>query len=231
MDERAPRRRGRTSEYRLFWRGFKRLAAIFAFTLTLGATPAAASQTVIAVLGDSLVAGFGLAADEALPARLEAALREAGEDVRVINAGVSGDTSAGGLARLDWVLGDSPDIVLVELGSNDSLRGLDPAATFDNLEAIVTRLKARAVTVMLAGMMAPRNLGRDYVTAFDPIYPRLAEKHDVALYPFFLDGVALDPALNQADLIHPNPKGVDVIVGKILPSVRAVLQNHRRATN
>lgn len=231
MDKRAPRRRGRTSEYRLFWRGFKHLATVFAFTLTLAMAQIAAAQTVIAVLGDSLVAGFGLAADEAFPARLEVALQEAGENVRVINAGVSGDTTAGGLARLDWVLGDKPDIVVVELGSNDSLRGLDPAATFDNLDAIVTRLKARDVTVMLAGMLAPRNLGRDYVEAFDAIYPRLAEKHDIALYPFFLDGVALDPALNQADLIHPNPEGVDVIVGKFLPSMQAVLQDHRRATN
>lgn len=231
MDKRAPRRRGRTSEYRLFWRGFKHLATVFAFTLTLAMAQIAAAQTVIAVLGDSLVAGFGLAADEAFPARLEVALQEAGEDVRVINAGVSGDTTAGGLARLDWVLGDKPDIVVVELGSNDSLRGLDPAATFDNLDAIVTRLKARDVTVMLAGMLAPRNLGRDYVEAFDAIYPRLAEKHDIALYPFFLDGVALDPALNQADLIHPNPEGVDVIVGRFLPSMQAVLQDYRRATN
>jgi len=231
MDKRVPRGRGKASEYRLFWRGFKHLATVIAFTLTLASAQTAAAQTVIAILGDSLVAGFGLAADDAFPARLEAALRETGEDVRVINAGVSGDTSAGGLARLDWVLGDNPDIVLVELGSNDSLRGLDPAATFDNLDAIVTRLKARDVTVLLAGMMAPRNLGREYVAAFDAIYPRLAGKHAVALYPFFLDGVALDPALNQADLIHPNEEGVGVIVEKILPSVRAVLQDHRRIAN
>ncbi len=231
MDKRVPRGRGKASEYRFFWRCFKHLATVIALTLTLASAQTAAAQTVIAILGDSLVAGFGLAADDAFPARLEAALRETGEDVRVINAGVSGDTSAGGLARLDWVLGDNPDIVLVELGSNDSLRGLDPAATFDNLDAIVTRLKARDVTVLLAGMMAPRNLGREYVAAFDAIYPRLAGKHAVALYPFFLDGVALDPALNQADLIHPNEEGVGVIVEKILPSVRAVLQDHRRIAN
>jgi len=170
-----------------------------------------------------------LATNEAFPARLEVALRDAGEDVRVINAGVSGDTSAGGLARLDWVLGDQPNIVLVELGSNDSLRGLDPEDTFDNLDSIVTKLRARDVTVILAGMLAPRNLGREYVDAFDAIYRRVAEKHGVALYPFFLDGVALNPVLNQADLIHPNQAGVDIIVGKILPAMRAVLQDDRAA--
>jgi acyl-CoA thioesterase-1 len=229
MTTRAPRRCGRSPEYLSIWRYFNRLAAIFAVTFTLIGTQAAAAETVLAVLGDSLVAGFGLPANEAFPARLEVALRAAGEDVRVINAGVSGDTTAGGLARLEWVLGDQPDIVLVELGSNDSLRGLDPATTFDNLDLIVTTLKERDVTVMIAGMLAPRNLGSEYVDAFDAIYPRLAEKHDVALYPFFLDGVALDPALNQADLIHPNREGVDVIVAKILPAIRALLDAHRTA--
>ncbi len=197
--------------------------------MALAASPSAhaAESIVIAVLGDSLTAGFGLAADRAFPARLEAALIEAGEDVRVINAGVSGDTSAGGLARLDWVLGDDPDVVIVELGSNDSLRGLDPADTFDNLDRIVAALKDRNITVMVAGMMAPRNLGREYVDEFDAVYPRLAEKHDVMLYPFFLDGVALDPALNQGDLIHPNEEGVEVIVGRMLSAVRALLARHR----
>jgi acyl-CoA thioesterase-1 len=229
METQASRRRGQTTQYLSIWRVFKRLTAIFAFTLTLGLGQTAAAETVIAVLGDSLASGFGLATNEAFPARLEAALRTAGEDVRVINAGVSGDTSAGGLARLDWVLGDQPDIVLVELGSNDSLRGLDPEDTFDNLDSIVASLRARDITVLLAGMLAPRNLGREYVDAFDAIYQRVAEKHDVALYPFFLDGVALDPVLNQADLIHPNQAGVDIIVEKILPAMRAVLQDDRAA--
>jgi len=229
MKTQASRRRGQTTQYLSIWRVFKRLTAIFAFTLTLGLSQTAAAETVIAVLGDSLAAGFGLATNEAFPARLEAALRNAGEDVRVINAGVSGDTSAGGLARLDWVLGDQPNIVLVELGSNDSLRGLDPEDTFDNLDSIVTKLRARDVTVIVAGMLAPRNLGREYVGAFDAIYKRVAEKHGVALYPFFLDGVALNPALNQSDLIHPNQAGVDIIVGKILPAMRAVLQDDRTA--
>lgn len=198
--------------------------------MALAAAPAAraAEPIILAVLGDSLTAGFGLAPDRAFPARLEAALRAAGEDVRVINAGVSGDTSAGGLARLDWVLGDAPDAVIVELGSNDSLRGLDPADTYANLEKIVLALKARDMTAMLAGMMAPRNLGREYVEEFDGIYPRLAAAHDVLLYPFFLDGVALDPALNQADMIHPNEQGVDVIVSRMLPSVRALLARAAR---
>ena len=198
--------------------------------MALAAAPAAraAEPIILAVLGDSLTAGFGLAPDRAFPARLEAALRAAGEDVRVINAGVSGDTSAGGLARLDWVLGDAPDAVIVELGSNDSLRGLDPADTYANLEKIVLALKARDMTAMLAGMMAPRNLGREYVEEFDGIYPRLAAAHDILLYPFFLDGVALNPALNQADMIHPNEQGVDVIVSRMLPSVRALLARAAR---
>ena len=229
MKTQVSRRRVQTSQYLLIFRGFKRLTAIIAFTLTLGLSHTAIAGTVIAVLGDSLAAGFGLATNEGFPARLEAALRNAGEDVRVINAGVSGDTSAGGLARLDWVLGDQPDIVLVELGSNDALRGLDPEETFDNLDSIVLNLRAREVTVILAGMMAPRNLGREYVDAFDAIYRRVAEKHRIALYPFFLDGVALNPALNQADLIHPNQAGVDIIVKKILHAMRAVLQDHRGA--
>ena len=231
MEKQVSRRRVQTSQYLLICRGFKRLTAIFTFTLTLtlGLSHTAIAGTVIAVLGDSLAAGFGLATNEGFPARLEAALRNAGEDVRVINAGVSGDTSAGGLARLDWVLGDQPDIVLVELGSNDALRGLDPEETFDNLDSIVLNLRAREVTVILAGMMAPRNLGREYVNAFDAIYRRVAEKHRIALYPFFLDGVALNPALNQADLIHPNQAGVDIIVKKILHAMRAVLQDHRGA--
>lgn len=214
-----------SSQYRAKHRVFNRLVAVLGITLALAAAPAAraAEPIILAVLGDSLTAGFGLAPDRAFPARLEAALRAAGEDVRVINAGVSGDTSAGGLARLDWVLGDEPDAVIVELGSNDSLRGLDPADTYANLEKIVLALKARDMTVMLAGMMAPRNLGREYVEEFDAIYPRLAAAHDILLYPFFLDGVALNPALNQADMIHPNEQGVDAIVSRMLPSVRALL--------
>ncbi len=181
--------------------------------------PSDRSPVKLAILGDSLAAGYGVRPDEAVPARLEAALKKQGRNVTVINHGVSGDTTAGGLERIDWMLGDRPDIVLVELGGNDALRGLDPAATEKNLDAIVARLKAAGVTVWLAGMLAPRNYGADYARQFDGAYGRVAERHGVPLYPFFLDGVAQDPALNQPDGIHPNPRGVDVIVERLLPFV------------
>lgn len=180
----------------------------------------------LAVLGDSLAAGYGVKPDEAIPARLEAALRAEGRNVEVLNQGVSGDTTAGGLARLDWMLADKPDIVLVELGANDALRGLDPAQAERNLEAIVTRLKAEGVTVWLAGMMAPRNLGADYVRQFDGLYRRLADRNQVPLYPFILEGVAQDAVLNQPDGIHPNPKGVDVVVQHLLPFVTHNLDSY-----
>jgi acyl-CoA thioesterase-1 len=203
------------------------LALLAGLALPPGAR-AQAAEPVIAVLGDSLAAGFGLAAEAAFPARLEAGLRARGVAVRVINAGVSGDTSAGGLARLDWTLDGSPglvpDLVIVELGSNDALRGLDPAETLVNLDAILTAIRDRGMTAMLAGMMAPRNLGREYAEDFDSIYPRLAEKHAIVLYPFFLDCVALDPALNQGDLIHPNGAGVGIIVERIIPFVLRALE-------
>jgi acyl-CoA thioesterase I len=175
------------------------------------------------VLGDSLSAGYGLAADQSFPSRLQAALRAAGRNVHVINAGVSGDTSAGGLARLDWVLADKPQAVLVELGANDGLRGLDPVLTAANLDAIVAKLRAAAIPVLLAGMEAPPNLGAEYAAAFRNAYTRVAAKHRIDLYPFFLDGVAADPALNQQDGMHPNALGVDEIVGRILPRVNALL--------
>ena len=173
----------------------------------------------IAVLGDSLAAGYGVKPDQSFPARLEAGLKAQGRNVAVLNQGVSGDTSAGGLDRLDWMLADKPDIVLVELGGNDALRGIDPATTEKNLSAIVEKLQAAHVTVWLAGMMAPRNLGSDYVKAFDGLYKRIADKYKVPLYPFILDGVAQDPALNQADGLHPNPKGAQIVADKMLPFV------------
>lgn len=175
------------------------------------------------VLGDSLAAGYGLPKEEAFPARLQAALRSAGLVVEVIDAGVSGDTSAGGLARLDWALASKPDAVIVELGGNDGLRGLDPKVTFANLDAILARLAARGTKALLTGMLAPPNLGRDYGGEFNAVFPRLAEKHGVPLYPFFLDGVAADPALNQRDGIHPNAKGVAVVVERILPHVKQLI--------
>jgi acyl-CoA thioesterase-1 len=173
----------------------------------------------ITVLGDSLTAGYGLAANDAFPAQLEAALRERGVNVRVANAGASGDTTAGGLARLDWTLAEKPQLVIVELGGNDALRGLPPAEAAANLDAILTRLHQEGVQPLLAGIHAPRNLGPDYYTSFNAIYPRLADEHDVPFYPFFLEGVVGDPALNQADGIHPNARGIAVIVENILPLV------------
>ncbi|MDO3377575.1 arylesterase [Geoalkalibacter halelectricus] len=177
----------------------------------------------LVVLGDSLTAGYGLASEEAFPARLEKALREQGCKVHVINAGVSGDTSAGGLARLEWSLADEPHFVLVNLGGNDTLRGLDPAHTRANLDAILSRLRERGVQPILAGMRAPRNLGSDYYIPFDALYPSLAEEHGVPFYPFFLDGVAGVPELNLPDGIHPNAQGIDEIVRRILPVVKEAL--------
>ncbi len=172
------------------------------------------------VLGDSLSAGFGLPREQSFPVRLEAALKARGLAVEVVNASVSGDTTAGGLARLDWATDAArPNFAIVELGANDALRGLDPRQAFDNLERIVARLAQRGVKVLLAGMVAPPNLGGDYGREFDLMYPRLAAKHGVPLYRFFLDGVAADPALNQPDGLHPNARGVDAIVERILPSV------------
>ena len=176
------------------------------------------------VLGDSLTAGYGLPSAQTFPVRLEAALRARGIAVTVLNAGVSGDTTAGGLARLDWSLADKPTHAIVELGANDMLRGLDPAQAKRNLDQILTRLRKEKLPVLIAGMLASRNLGADYQSRFDAMYPDLAKQHDVALYPFFLDGVATDPALNQSDGIHPNARGVDIIVERILPAVMTLLE-------
>ena len=175
--------------------------------------------------GDSLIHGYGLASGQTLPERLEAALEARGLVVEVINGGNSGDTTASGRTRLDWTLGEEPpDLVLVALGGNDALRGLDPAVTYDNLDAILTRLGEAGAAVLLAGMLAPRNLGADYTAAFDAVFPRLAEKHGVAFYPFLLDGVAMDPALNQDDGIHPNAAGVEVIAGRLAPRLGAMIE-------
>ncbi len=182
------------------------------------------SDVRITVLGDSLSAGYGLSARDAFPAQLEAALQQRGYQVMVQNAGVSGDTSAGGLSRLDWTLADRPDLVIVELGANDALRGLDPAITRNNIDAILTRLKAAGVQPLLTGMLAPRNLGRDYYSKFDQLYPDLAQSHEILFYPFFLDGVAGRPDLNQRDGIHPTAAGITIVVEKILPLVEECLQ-------
>jgi len=202
------------------------IAACVALVLLLSiALPSTThAQTLrIAMLGDSITAGYGLPPREALPVKLEAALKAAGRDITVVNHGVSGDTTAGGLARLDWMMGDKPKLVLVALGANDALRGTDPAETERNLDAIITRLKAEGAAVMLFGMAAPRNYGPEYTKAFDGLYPRLAEKHRIPLYPFLLDGVAMERELNQPDGIHPNIKGVDVLVARIAPAVLKAL--------
>ena len=184
------------------------------------------SQTPLklAVLGDSLTAGYGLPATAAFPVRLEKALREKGLKVDVLNAGVSGDTASGGRDRLDWSVPDGTEAVIVELGANDALRGLDPAVTRAALEEIIKKLQARKIAVMLAGMYAPRNYGAEYAAKFDPIYPELAKAYDVPLYPFFLDGVAAEAKLNQPDGLHPTAEGVDIIVARILPSVEQFLR-------
>lgn len=186
-------------------------------------SPVAAAEVRLLAFGDSLTHGYGLAAGEAFPDQLQAALVGEGLAVQVLNGGNSGDTTAAGLARLDWSLADAPDAVILELGANDALRGLDPAAAYDNLDKILDRLTAEGLPVLLVGMRAPQNLGEDYAAAFDEIFSQLAEKHKVLLYPFFLEGVALVPNLNQADGIHPNKNGVAVIVENIMPYVQQLL--------
>lgn len=181
----------------------------------------------LVALGDSLSAGYNLSGSAAFPTVLEKLLRDKGIAVEIANAGVSGDTSQGGLERLDWSVPDGTDGVILELGANDALRGVDPALTEKALDAIVTRLKARGIAVMLAGMYAPRSNGPDYVARFDAIYPRLAEKHGVVLYPFFLDGIAGDRVLNQPDMLHPTAEGVRVIAQRILPTVERFLASLR----
>jgi len=195
--------------------------------LAAGAAPARAQGAEhpirLVVLGDSLSAGYGLPAAAAFPSALERALRARGHKVEIANAGVSGDTATAGLDRLDWSVPDGTDGVIVELGANDMLRGLDPAIPRKAIEEIVARLKARNIPVMLAGMMAARNLGPDYVRRFDSLYPDVAQKYGLVLYPFFLDGIAGDRALNLPDGLHPTARGVEVIVERILPTVEAFL--------
>jgi acyl-CoA thioesterase I len=177
----------------------------------------------IVVLGDSLSAGLGLSASAAFPARLKESLKIKGIGVDMINAGVSGDTSSGGRDRLDWSVPEGTDAVILELGANDALRGTDPKVTRAALTDILARLKARKVAVLLCGMLAPPNYGSDYSARFNAIYPDLAKSFGVPLYPFFLEGVAADARLNQADGLHPTAEGVDVIVKNILPTVEAFL--------
>lgn len=202
-------------------------------TPSLYVSPAKADQEPVRVLvlGDSLTAGYGLDdLSDAFPAQLERALLDKGYAVDIVPGGVSGDTTAGGRSRLDWSLADNPDAVIVELGGNDGLRAINPAVTYDNLAAILTRLEAEGVPVLLAGMLAPPNLGRDYGDRFAGVFERLSEEFDVVFYPFFLDGVAGDPALNQDDRIHPNTDGVKIIVERILPYVERLLSRVESAS-
>ena len=195
-----------------------------------GSGVSAAERPVkIVVLGDSLSAGFGLPAAAAFPARLAEALKTKAVAATIANAGVSGDTVSGGLGRLDWSIPDGTDAVILELGANDALRGLDPNLTKTALDTILRKLDDRHIVVLLAGMRAPRNMGPDYVRDFDAIYPALASTHPVVFYPFFLDGVAADPKLNQGDGLHPNAAGVDTIVARIMPQVEELITRARAA--
>jgi acyl-CoA thioesterase-1 len=198
--------------------------AVGALLLWLSVAHAGTQPIRILAFGASITAGYGLDAADSLPAQLEAALRAHGVDATVANGGVSGETSAGGLARLDWALVDNPELVIVDLGGNDALRAIDPKTTEANLDAIVTRLQAEKRGVLIAGMLAPPNLGPDYQAAFNAVFPAVAARHDVTLYPFLLDGVVADPGLNQEDGIHPNAAGVKVIVERMLPFVLQAIQ-------
>jgi acyl-CoA thioesterase I len=186
----------------------------------------------IVAYGDSLTAGFGVALADAFPAQLERALKKQGHNVEVINAGVSGDTTAAALERFDWAVPDGVHAAIIELGANDALRGQDPAQAKRNLDAILTRLKGKGIQVLLAGIPAPRNWGDAYVKAFDGMFAELAQTHGAALYPFFLDGVALKPNLNLPDGLHPTPQGIAVVVERIMPMVLALIaraEDQRRA--
>ncbi len=205
------------------WRGLFNTALVLALISCLGFTPAAAEPVKILMLGDSLSAGYGLVKGQSVPAQLEKALRSDGLDVVIVNGGVSGDTSAGGLSRFDWAVAGDPEGLILELGANDGLRGLDPRQTFANLDAIITRARDREMAVLLTGMLAPPNLGSEYGAEFNRIYPDLADKHGVAIYPFFLEGVVGDPALNQDDGIHPNEQGVAIIVENLLAPVKNLI--------
>ncbi|TPK71742.1 arylesterase [Mesorhizobium sp. B2-4-15] len=205
---------------------FKRrfAAGLILFLAICGAISSArAGPFKIVGFGDSLMAGFGLGPGDGFTDKLQAALRAKGHDVSVSDAGVSGDTSSGGLARLDWSVPDGTQLVILELGANDMLRGISPDITRKNLDEMLGKLKQRKIAVLLAGMRAAPNLGADYQSAFDAVFPDLAKKYDVALYPFFLDGVAGQPALQLEDGLHPNAKGVDLMVERILPTVEKLI--------
>jgi acyl-CoA thioesterase I len=200
---------------------------VAALALAVQLAGAADGPVRIVALGDSLTAGLGLPANAAFPARLEQALKAKGMAVEISNAGVSGDTAVGGLARLDWSVPEGTEAVIVELGANDTLRGIDPKVTRQALEEIVRRLRGRGIAVLLAGMRAAPNLGPDYARDFEAIYSDLAARNDLLLYPFFLDGVATDAKLNQRDGLHPTAAGVDAIVARILPKAEELVARAR----
>ena len=210
------------------------LPALVLTAVLVGSANAAERNIRVLAFGDSLTQGYGVPPGQDFPNQLERALKARGLNVTITNAGVSGDTSAGGLARLDWSLGDAktaPDAAIVELGANDGLRGLSPADMEKNLDGILAKLKARNIAVLLAGMKSPRNLGASYAAEYDAVFPRLAKKYGVLFYPFFLEGVALDAALIQPDGLHPNPKGVEAIVKRIAPLVVKLVQQAQSAAS
>jgi acyl-CoA thioesterase-1 len=220
------RRSGHVFSYRAGAQKLRRYGAaalVFNALLCLTATPVLAKTPEILAFGDSLTAGLGLPASEAFPARLQARLKDDGIDVKMINAGVSGDTTTDGLARLDWALADKPDFVILALGANDALRGIDPKIVRANLDKMIDKIKASGAKILLVGMLAPSNWGVDYEQAFDRIFPEAAKAHDVPLYPFFLDGVAMNPTLNQPDGLHPNQRGIAVLVDRIAPLVAKMI--------
>lgn len=204
-----------------------RFKAVVAFCVGLAALAmprlTAAAPINIVAFGDSLMAGYELSEGDAYPAKLQAALKKEGVDVQMTNGAVSGDTTSDGLSRLDWTIPDGTDAVLLELGANDALRGLSPADTRRNLDAMITRLKERKIAVMLFGMLAPPNMGAEFSTEFNAIYPDLAKTHGVPLYPFFLDAIVTESSLKLADGMHPNPKGVDRMVEQTLPAVKTFI--------
>jgi acyl-CoA thioesterase-1 len=203
-------------------------AIIMAFLVAAIPAPASAQAIKIVAFGDSLLAGFGLRANESFPAQLENALKKRGHEVDVANAGVSGDTTTGGLSRLDWSIPDGTNAVIIVLGANDMLRGMEPELARKNLSEMIKRLKDRKVEVLIGGMRAAPNLGADYAKKFDSIYADLAKEHDILIYPFFLDGVAGQRDLNMSDGIHPTPKGVSLIVERILPSVDSLIERVKK---
>ena len=202
--------------------------ATYFVCLFLSLQVSAAETVKIVMLGDSLTAGYGLARGQSVPAQLEMALKAGGLNVKIINAGVSGDTSAGGMTRLAWALAEKPEGLIIELGANDGLRGLDPKQTFKNLNAIIEQALSAHIEVLLTGMLAPPNLGPEYGKNFNRVYPLLAHYHGIELYPFYLEGIVSDSTLNLEDGLHPNEKGVAIIVKNLMPKVKKLIAKIKR---